>query len=223
MDFGRRIAEIDAALASGEIDEPAWYDLIRDVVEAAYLSADDPRAQSGLGGDAAHWERRRHVLVEAIDRDGTSLDVGCANGLLMETLVAWAEARGHRLVPYGLDISPGLAALARARLPQWAGHIFVGNIMGWEPPRRFDYVLSGLEYVPSARQPDLVAFLRDRIVAPAGRLVITSYRSRGPVEAEPIAQRLRSWGVPITGEAVAIDEVTGAAATRVVWSDGPGR
>lgn len=219
MDFGRRIAEIDAALASGEIEEAVWYELVREVVDAAYLSSDNPREQSGLGGDAAHWERRRRVLVEAIDRDGTVLDVGCANGLLMETLVGWAEVRGHRLVPYGLDISAGLAELARSRLPHRANHIFVGNVMGWEPPLRFDYVFSGLEYVPAARRPDLVAHLRERIVAPGGRLAITSYRARGEVETEPVAERLRSWGLPISGEAVAIDDVTGAVATRVVWSD----
>jgi hypothetical protein len=223
MDFGQRIAEIDAALANGDIEEAVWHDLILEVIEAAYLSSDDPREQSGLGGDAAHWERRRRVLAEAIDRDGTFLDVGCANGLLMETMVEWAEVRGHRLMPYGLDISPGLAELARSRLPQWADHIFVGNVMGWIPPLRFDYVFSGLEYVPAARQSDLVAHLRERVVAPSGRLVITSYRARGEVEAEPIAERLQLWGVPISGEAVAIDAVTRTVATRVVWSDGPRR
>jgi SAM-dependent methyltransferase len=219
MDFGRSFAEIDSALASGEIDEAAWYDLVRDLIERAYLATDDPQEQSGLGGDTAHWERRRRVLVEAIDRDGTFLDVGCANGLLMETLVAWAGERGYRLEPYGLDISPKLTALARARLPQKAEQIFTGNIIDWEPPRCFDYVFTGLEYVPEVRQPDLVARLRSRIVAPGGRLVITSYRARGTAEAEPLAERLRTWGVPISGEAVAIDDATGGVATRIVWSD----
>jgi len=219
VDFARSFAEIDAALASGERAESAWYDQVRDLIERAYLATDDPQTQSGLGGDAAHWARRRRVLVEAIDRDGTILDVGCANGLLMETLVAWAGERGYRLEPYGLDISPRLAALARARLPQWAERIFVGNVVDWEPPRRFDYAFTGLEYVPAARQPDLVARLRSRIVAPGGRLVFTSYRARGAAEAAPLAERLRSWGVPVTGEAVAFDDATGVVATRIVWSD----
>ena len=35
-------------------------------------------------------ERARRPIVSAIDRDGTFLDVGCANGLLMESLATWA-------------------------------------------------------------------------------------------------------------------------------------
>lgn len=218
MDFQRRSAEIDQALANGRVDEAAWYAQVRELIEAAYLSSDNPRKQSGLGGDAAHWTRRRRVLVEAIDRDGTFHDVGCANGLLMETLVAWAADRGCRLEPYGVDISSKLAALAQARLPHWAEHIFVGNVIEWESPRRFDFVFSALEYVPRARQPDLVARLRQRVVAPDGRLVVCSYRPRGTDHAEPIADRLRSWGVPVHGQAVATDDA-GRVATHVAWSD----
>ena len=225
MDVRRRsaeIAKIDEDLANGRIDEATWCARVREVIEAAYLASDDPRAQSGLDGDAAHWERRRRVLVEAIDRDGTLLDVGCANGLLMETLVVWAAARGVHLEPYGVDISPKLEALARARLPTWAERIFDGNVMEWEPPRRFDYVFSALEYVPLVRQPDLVARLRQRVVAPGGRLVVVSYRARGAAEAEPVGERLRSWGVPVHGEASATDQARGRVATHIAWSDGAG-
>lgn len=219
LDGQHRLTEIEDDLASGRLDEAGWYAAVRDLIEAAYLSSDDPREQSGLGGNAAHWERRRHVLVEAVDRDGTVLDVGCANGLLMETLVAWAAARGYRLEPYGVDISPKLTALARARLPMWAERISVGNAIEWEPPRRFDYVFTALEYVPRVRQPDLVARLRHRVVAPEGRLVVCAYRARGAKEADPLAERLRAWNVPIHGEAIATDETNGRVATRIVWSD----
>ena len=54
MDFQRRAAEIDGALANGWIDEAGWYARVRELIEAAYLSADSPQGQSGLGGDAAH-------------------------------------------------------------------------------------------------------------------------------------------------------------------------
>ena len=53
-------------------------------------------------GDEARWSRARRVIVDAIDRDGTFLDVGCANGLLMESLSSWAAERGHTIEPYGL-------------------------------------------------------------------------------------------------------------------------
>src|SRR5918995_3302191 len=88
-------------------------------LEAVYLAADDPRGGSGFRGDADRWERLRRPIAAAIDRDGTFLDVGCANGHLLECLVGWAGAEGHRIVPYGLDVSAGLIARARERLPRW--------------------------------------------------------------------------------------------------------
>src|SRR5439155_1493026 len=87
------------------------------------------------------------LVCGAMKLDGTFLDVGCANGLLMETLVEWCAAMRIRIEPYGLDIVPELAALARTRLPQWADRIFVGNALTWSPPLRFDFVRAGLEYV----------------------------------------------------------------------------
>jgi SAM-dependent methyltransferase len=125
---------IDAALAAGAIDEVRWYAENSRLLETAYLSSADARGQSGLNGDAANWERRRKVIVEAIDRDGSFLDIGCANGSLMETIVVWATERGHDLEAYGLDISPKLAALARTRLPAWTDRIFVGNAIALTPP-----------------------------------------------------------------------------------------
>lgn len=72
---------------SSMADEDAWYDRNRQILETAYLAGDTPQQQSGFNGDAAHWKRLRQVIADAIDHDGTILDVGCANGLLMETLV----------------------------------------------------------------------------------------------------------------------------------------
>ncbi len=217
MDFD----DIDVSLARGHLTEAQWYERNRDLLETAYLATDDPQRQSGLGGDAEHWARRRHVIVEAIDHDGAFLDVGCANGLLMETITAWTAARGHRLEPYGLDISAKLSALARARLPMWHDRIFAGNAIDWEPPRRFDFVRTELVYVPEPRQPEMVAHLLNRVLAPHGRLIVCAYRPRGTRDAESIGDRLQSWGFPVTGEATATDPADSGVATRVAWIDAP--
>ena len=130
---------------------------MRVLLERAYLASEDPRGGSGFGGDEERWERARRPIVSAVDRDGTFLDVGCANGLLMESVAAWASEDGFRVEPYGLDLIESLAALARRRLPHWADHIFAGNVMDWHPPLRFDFVRTHLECVPHRRRSDLVA------------------------------------------------------------------
>ena len=88
------------------------------VFEEAYLGGDNPRAQSGFGGNQERWELARRPIVEAIDGPGTFLDIGCANGHLMECVARWSP---HPVEPYGLDFAPGLVELARRRLPHMAG------------------------------------------------------------------------------------------------------
>ena len=187
-------------------DEATWYAGVRDVLEPAYLAADDPRGQSGLGGNTARWEQARRPIVRAIHRDGTFLDVGCANGLLMESVRDWA-ADGFRIEPYGLDLSPALAELARRRLPDLADRILVGNVVDWTPPRRFDFVRTELVYVPDARRLALVARLIDEFLVPGGRLIVCSY---GSGRTEPVADLLRGWGYPV------VEEVSAAGPEGVV-------
>jgi hypothetical protein len=81
------IQPIEAAFERGEIDAAEWHTRIGAIIGPAYLSASDPRAQSGFSGSADEWERARRFLFGPIHRDGTFLDVGCANGHLMECAV----------------------------------------------------------------------------------------------------------------------------------------
>jgi hypothetical protein len=141
------IARLVADLAAGHMSEATWYSDVSAVLTSDYLAFTDPYWQSGVQGDAQHWRQARKIIVSALDRDGTFLDVGCANGLLMESVARWAHKRGLVTEPFGLDISPQLAAQAKLRLPQWAERIFTANVITWERPRRVDFVRTGLEYV----------------------------------------------------------------------------
>lgn len=202
-------------------DEAAWYATLRRRLESGYLATPDPRRGSGVDGDEAYWERARRPIAAAIHRDGTLLDVGCANGLLMESLAAWAAAAGHRVEPHGLDFSAALAALARRRLPHWADRIYVGNVVDWQPPSRFDFVRTELVYVPPPRQQALVARLLAAVVVPGGRLIVCSYGSstRPVPRAESVGDRLRAWGYAVAGEAEGV-AANGVTITRVAWIDG---
>jgi SAM-dependent methyltransferase len=170
-------------------------------LEASYLATGDPYLQSGFGGGAERWRAEREPILEAVSEPGDLLDVGCANGLLLECLVAWAGQRGVRVAPYGLDQSAALVALAQARLPAHASHFFVGNAWSWQPPRRFRYVNSLIDVVPDTYLRACLGRLAERFVEPGGVLILGSYgsvsRGRPPVD---VSQRLAAFGYRVAGQ-----------------------
>jgi SAM-dependent methyltransferase len=216
------LERLEDALEAGEIDEEGWYREVAAVITPAYLAEDTPWGQSGRSGDdGTTWERARGLIADAIDRDGTFLDVGCASGYLMETLERWARDRGYRIEPYGLDIAPELADLARRRLPRWADRIYTGNALHWEPPMRFEYVRTGLEYVPVRRQRDLVERLLREVVAPGGRLIIGAYNEeRDETRTEPSQEEIvAGWGFRIAGRSERPHYQDERIVYRVFWID----
>lgn len=199
------------------MDDGRWYESLRKRLESGYLAAQDPRGGSGFHGDVARWDRCRRPIVEAVDRDGAFLDVGCANGLLMESVVEWSRERGYRVEPYGLDLSSELTDVARKRLPRWADRVFVGNVMDWNPPRRFDYVRTELVYVPQGGRRQLVERLLQQVANDGGSVIVCSYgSSRREEPAEPVAEVLRGWGHRVAGEARHLEN--GLTVTEVAWT-----
>jgi SAM-dependent methyltransferase len=196
-----------------------WFERLKALLESKYLAGTNARQQSGFGRDAQDWERYRRPIVDAIHRDGTFLDIGCANGLLMESVAQWAREQGYAIQPYGLDLSDALAALARERLGAWRERIFVGNALSWEPPHPFTFARTELVYVPPSCRRDYVERLLDRVVAPGGRLIVCSYGSTRPegARAELIVDELDQWGIPYAGVTDAVHSDHGFVITRVVW------
>ena len=121
-----------------------WFEANRTLLETAYLASEDPWQQSGSSigrkRTGEHWAAQRRCTAECLDHSGSFLDVGCANGYLLECMLQWTRERNLKIIPYGLDFSEKLVALARQRLPQYADHLFVGNAWDWIPPHPFDYV-----------------------------------------------------------------------------------
>lgn len=149
-------------------------DMLR-IIEPSYLYAETPQGGSGFNGPLDEWTANHQHIVEAIEADGTFLDVGCANGFLMECIAEWCAARGVHVEPYGVDISPALSSLARTRLPAWADRIWVGDAATWRPPRTFDTVHALLDTTETrglrkAWVEHILTF-----VAPGGRLVLSHY------------------------------------------------
>lgn len=216
----RQVSAIDAALDRGEIDEAGWFRAVGDLLVPAYLSGGDARAQSGYLGDERRWEGARRLLLDAVDRSGSFLDVGCANGHLMECVRTWALEDGIDLEPWGLDISAELAALARERLPQWSERIFVGNAIDWRPKGRFDFVRTCLDYVPVRRRPELLHRVLADIVAPGGRLIVGVFTEEA--ERETLREAVEAWGFVIAGRTDRPHPDSDRVVRRAFWIDARG-
>jgi 2-polyprenyl-3-methyl-5-hydroxy-6-metoxy-1,4-benzoquinol methylase len=189
---------LDAARAyRGQSDADYYAGNVR-LLEPAYLRGTTPQQGSGFGGDEARWRSRRHMIVDAVDRAGTFLDVGCANGLLMESIQEWAAERGFAIEPYGVDLAPGLVAFAKQRLPHWADRIEQGNAIDYQPGRRFTFVHTLLDQVPTERRRDLINHQLRHVVEPGGRLIVSHYQSEGGTD-KTAAELLDDLGFTIGG------------------------
>jgi hypothetical protein len=140
----------------------------------------------------------------------------------MESMATWTGEEGYGGAPHGLDLIGSLAALARQRLPHWSERVFVGNVMDWRAPFRFDFVRTELEYAPPNRRREMVERLLREYLSPGGRLILCSYGSsrRSTPRAEPVGEILRKWGYTVAGEAEGVDK-NGVVFTRIAWTDLP--
>jgi SAM-dependent methyltransferase len=205
---------VESAYRSGQIDQSTWHSETEEIIGDTYLSSADPRAQSGKSGDEVEWRWSRELALDALPRGGTVLDVGCANGYLMESFRRWGEERGIEVEPYGVDISWRMAALARRRLPHWAERIWVGNAMEWVAPRRFHLVHTGIDYVPFDRRRDFIASLLRELVEPGGRLVLRA--ERVTPDAPDLVAQVRALGLEVGGVLERVHPAWGLI-RRTVW------
>lgn len=157
---------------------PTEFLLKLEALEAAYLSEADPIRQSGFGGGPARWRAEREPILRAVERNGDFLDIGCANGYLLECLIRWGGETGMALTPHGLDFGPGLINLARQRFPRYKANFGIGNAWDWHPPQKYTYVYTLYDCVPLHFLEEYVRRLLARMVRPGGRLIVGAYGSR---------------------------------------------
>ncbi len=212
------VAAIDQDLAEGRIDEDGWHQAMAALVKPAYLAADNPYAQAGHDGNAESWEQSRGFIAHALHRSGILLDVGCASGILMESVQCWGAAKGLQIEPYGLDIVPELATLARRRLPQWAERIHVGNIRTWHPrTERFDFVLIRLIYAPVNRRGEMVQHILSHVLKPDGRLIVLGGTEE--IGSHQVELSITSQGIPVHGHVELPHAEDERVVRRLYWID----
>ena len=102
----------------------------------------------------------------------------------------------------------------------WADRIYTGNVMTWSPPQRFDFVRTGLEYVPLRRRRDLVQRLLDDFVAISGRLIIGTYSGAhvGTDAVDELESEVSSWGFKVSGR-TSRPHRDDRLAHRAIWID----
>ncbi|MGZ4164665.1 MAG: class I SAM-dependent methyltransferase, partial [Tumebacillaceae bacterium] len=103
----------------GQQETAQYFTEMKNVLEPLYLAGETPWNQSGFAGSEERWIRLRKPIADCIERSGRFLDIGCANGYLMECVTRWTAERGLHVEAHGLDISEDFVELAKRRLPQW--------------------------------------------------------------------------------------------------------
>ncbi len=157
-----------------------WFEKVKDVLETSYISHSEPWRQSGFSGPEERWIALRKPVADCIDRSGSFLDIGCANGYLLECCLRWTREAGIAIEPFGLDVSDKLLDLARKRLPDHAANFYSGNAYHWIPPRKFDFVRAELDFVPAEYERRLVDHLLEHYLTPQGRLLVAHYGEDNP-------------------------------------------
>jgi hypothetical protein len=213
-DRGSAIRWFEALPPDAPLDR--YFDALRDAIRESYLSEPgNPYMESGRGSGAQRGEESRKCIAAAVHRDGSFMDVGCANGLLLESLQRWLAPLSVTIDPHGVDFVPELVGLARERLPHVpAGNFHVANVWDWLPPRRYDFVRTSLDYVPDRMWPDWVTRQWDRLVVPGGRMILCWYYSSseaGRPQPSP-GGVLEALGLTVAG-------ATSALGTEVAWAD----
>lgn len=209
-------------------DPNDFFDRVRAILEDTYTSHNEPWRQSGMSGPYERWESLRRPVADCVHRSGSFLDIGCANGYLLECLLAWTAERDQHIDSHGLDISEKLLALARERLTDYANQLYLGNAFNWMPPQRFDFVRTELVYVPDGLEAEYISRLLDVFLKPGGRLLIASYSEGMPEEkiklieganrATLILPHLEELGYPADGHCDGYDPVKDRR-VRIAWID----
>jgi SAM-dependent methyltransferase len=150
------------------------------------LIVDEKRAKSlvegsfCIGHNYIGWRTSRQFIADLINKPGTIIDIGCANGFLLRSLQEWSD---FELIPYGIDISELHIRQAKKLFFQTydqAGHDLSGNFAcasieeaawlgGHRLPAQYDFVYCTIAHTRTAYEEAL------KLVRPGGRLICGFY------------------------------------------------
>ena len=141
---------------------------------AAYFDSLAPNWDAGLVRNEPVIDT---ILTGAGVREGTDvLDVACGTGVLIADYLA----RGARSVT-AIDISPGMAKIAREKFPQKAVTVLCGDVMTEVFDRKFDCVMVYNAFPHFPNPARLIGTLAG-LLKPGGTLTVAHGMSRAAID-----------------------------------------
>lgn len=186
-------------LKDGTITEKEWYQINMQATTKAYTSRKEPHQQCGHSGTEETWMYSRiKPLLEILNKSGSFIDIGCANGYICESLYKWTKNSPIDIEYYGMDICDELINIAKERQPIFVDNYYTGNVVDWIPPVKFDYVRAyTLNTLPKYRRKELIDNLYVNYLKSKGRLILGSYTE--PADINTVSELVQSLGYTITG------------------------
>lgn len=133
-----------------------------------------------IGHNYVGWRTSRQFIADLVNKSGTIIDIGCANGFLLRSLQEWCDLE---LIPYGIDISELHIRQAKKLFAQSfdnTGNNLSGNfarasieeaawLAGHHLPSEYDFVYCSIAHTRTAYEEAL------KLVRPGGRLICGFY------------------------------------------------
>jgi len=174
-----------------------WLESLRKDISETQLKYKEPWKQAGFDLGQDDWETCRKPIAECIIKDGNFLDIGCANGYLLESIMKWTT---FKIVPWGVDLSPRVIAAAKARLKEFSDNFFTGSVTKWSSPIKFEYVRTELDYAVVESQEQYLRQVLNSYVSENGALLLTEYRSKKDANKPWLNDKVNGWDFRIVDQ-----------------------
>jgi len=170
------------------------------------------------------WEKMRYFISRSINKNGSILDIGCANGFLLRCLQEWCD---YKLEPYGIDKNQKLINQAKELFPSQAKNFICENLSDLLEnslklskhgfPAKYDFIYWNVwDFVKfeSKKEIDAIGKILD-MTSDNGRLILGFYKPQheSNEENKRKIKKLEQLGFKFSG--IMVNSLTDV----VVWID----
>lgn len=154
---------------------------IKNAYQDAYLCKQSPLERSGFAHDLDSFlNLRSPILIAMGEKEGRFLDLGCANGVLIELL---SKNEGVRREYFGIDFVPELIEEANSRLGEIC---HVADLHNYVNTTGFEFVRFELCYAREHKMKYLVEHVIESMLCDDGVALICNYSEEHPQVAKTV-------------------------------------